>query len=170
MWSVYFQYGNNKFPQYEISCTKLNWGCGAHLLRGKQLNFLIMREKWRRAFLRGQNIPPFPPFVTLYRTRWIRAVPRTRNCGFLSAAQPTDQREESVVLLLVVVVGGGTIFQFPMYSFLGCERQNFVSKGVWQYKNIVSKGVWKGKNFVSNGELKGKHFVTKWLCKGKTLS
>ena len=51
---------------------------------------------------------------------------------FLSAAQPTDQGDESVVLLVVVivVVVVGTIFQFPMYSFWGVKRQNFVSKGV----------------------------------------
>ncbi len=50
--------------------------------------------------------------------RWRRAGPRV----FLSAAQPTDQGEESVVL----VVAGGTIFQFPMYSFLGCEKAKTV--------------------------------------------
>ncbi len=66
---------------------------------------------------------------------------------FLSAAQPTDQGGESVVLHLVVVaVVGGTIFQFPMYSFLGCEKENFVSKWVWKGKNCVYHGALIVKN------------------------
>ncbi len=59
---------------------------------------------------------------------------------FLSAAQPTDQGEESVVLLLlVVVVGGGTIFQSPMYSFLGCEKAKTLSKKRCDKAKTLSK-------------------------------
>ncbi len=59
--------------------------------------------------------------------------------SFLSAAQPTDQGEESVVLLLVVivVVGGGTIFQFPMYSFVGCEKAKLCLKRGVKRQNFV---------------------------------
>ncbi len=63
---------------------------------------------------------------------------------FLSAAQPTDQGEESVVLLVVVivVVGGGTIFQFPMYSFLGCEKAKLcLKRGVTMQKHCLKRGV-----------------------------
>ena len=61
---------------------------------------------------------------------------------FLSAAKPTDQGEESVFLLLVVVVVvvvvvEGTIFQFPMYCFLGCEKAKTLSqKGCEKAKTL----------------------------------
>ncbi len=55
---------------------------------------------------------------------------------FLSAAQPTDQGEESVLLLLV---GGGTIFQSPMYSFLGCEKAKPLSQKGCEKAKTLSK-------------------------------
>ncbi len=58
----------------------------------------------------------------------------------LSAAQPTDQGEENVVLLLlVVVVVGGTIFQSPMYSFLGCEKAKTLSQKGCDKAKTLSK-------------------------------
>ena len=50
------------------------------------------------------------------------------HCGFLSAAQPTDQGEESVVLLLVVV--GGNVLGLPRKSFWGVKRQKLCIKRV----------------------------------------
>ena len=58
---------------------------------------------------------------------------------FLSAAQPTDQGEESVVFLLLVIVGGDTIFQSPMYSFLGCEKAKTLSQKGCEKAKTLSK-------------------------------
>ncbi len=84
-------------------------------------------------------------------------------------------RTESVVLL--VVVAGGTVFQLPMYSFLGCEKaetlsqkgcdkeKNFVSKGVWKGKKLcLKKGCEKAKNFVSKRGVKRQNLESKWVC------
>ena len=62
----------------------------------------------------------------------------------LSPAQPTHQGEESVVLfvVLLVVVGEGTIFQFPMSSFLGCEKEKLcLKRGVKRQKLCLKRGV-----------------------------
>ena len=67
---------------------------------------------------------------------------------FLFAAQPTNQGEESAVLLLVVAVGGA-IFQFPMYTFLGCEKAKSLSrdqKGCEKSKTLFQKRCEKAKS------------------------
>ncbi len=125
---------------------------------GKLLSF-----KWfpynRRKEGTGRRNPLFPD----------RDLIRNDSIGFLSAAQPTDQGEESVVLLVVVVVVvGGTIFQSPMYSFLGCEKAKTLStKDVTRQKLCLNRGVTRQKLCLKRGVTRQKLCLKRGVTRQK---